>query len=123
MRNATECNAECPGDNNQMCGGIWRMNIYNINLMECVYGSILMEHVYPPLPFDLTTCRDFCSHTQFTGFHDDSQCFCGRTAQQNDRDRVTALCNPDCPDGPVMSDDNSDPCLEQNLRMSAHLSS
>ena len=29
---ASECNRACPGDENQMCGGSWRMNLYSTGL-------------------------------------------------------------------------------------------
>lgn len=29
-RDDSECNAQCPGDQNQYCGGIWRNSIYRI---------------------------------------------------------------------------------------------
>jgi len=117
LRDATECNAECPGDDSQMCGGTWRMNIYESFPSECLYGSLLMEHFSSFL--NIAECRQQCGDRHppfpFTGFYGQSQCFCGRTAQQNDG--VMALCNPNCPDGPGT-------CGEGViLRMNAYMSS
>jgi len=103
LRDASECNAACPGDASQMCGQSWRMNIYTSQPTGQCYsdgGSRLLDH-FEDLGSDNSpaSCRHYCAANGFdyAGVQLSSQCFCGNDAPPSDRLRAASECNATCP--------------------------
>ncbi|XP_061186929.1 uncharacterized protein LOC133195065 [Saccostrea echinata] len=109
-RSEKECNMKCSGNKQQMCGGIYRMNIYrNPNYKkdqeQPLYLGCFQDQPKRTLAgkFTMTTsmtietCKNICTkeNNQFYGVQYSHQCFCGDSLTTN-IPRSEKECNMKC---------------------------
>ncbi|XP_062598585.1 uncharacterized protein LOC134260014 [Saccostrea cucullata] len=87
-----ECNMKCSGNDRQICGGGWRINIYRkpyhkeyLGCFQDQYNRILAEKNTNTKSMTVEYCRNFCSNYQFYGVEFSSWCFCGNSLTTNVR--------------------------------------
>ncbi|XP_061186438.1 uncharacterized protein LOC133194513 [Saccostrea echinata] len=82
-----ECNMKCVGNNKEICGGGWRMNIYrnpdyNKGYLGCFqdqHNRVLTGKYAHTNTMTVQNCREMCikENNQYYGVQASSWCFCG----------------------------------------------
>ncbi|XP_062621145.1 uncharacterized protein LOC134282767 [Saccostrea cucullata] len=86
-----ECNMKCSGNNKEICGGSWRMNIYRSPEYNNEYLGCFQDQTSRTLADNYTNkksmtveyCRKFCTNFQFYGVQYSTWCFCGNRLTKN----------------------------------------
>jgi len=109
LRPMSECNMKCAGDSTQMCGGSWRMNVYETNSYPpieedgaCYVDS--SDRILPAYMTDLSNsrkvttekCIEACKGYKYAGTQYAYTCFCGNTKPSADKLRPMSQCNMKC---------------------------
>merc|ERR1712050_150773 len=102
-----ECSTVCSGDDSQLCGGRWRINIFDVPEKDprphedgdCYDDRTRILSDYRGDNSDTLTigsCIDLCEGYEYAGTQNGNECWCGNDYPSHDLKRSTASCNKPC---------------------------